>query len=241
MKKVVLFVLCFLFCISLLACNKGEEKTDSAESVELTGNYQELSLLDGMSINTEFLLHANGIEPEAKLKIDEKEGTFQDDCFRGSITVESDKLVCQREEVIAEPLLKQSAQMQMEQFPEAEYIIYKDYLIENSPLSVEIEGGELPNGDFTDCSIWIDWFGYSRYNLGLSDDGYCEIEAFYDLTETDYFYCGSYEIDGNVIIITMNEGDVDSEAIPYDGEAKMALYISDGEIYGTVYQKDSAE
>lgn len=233
MRRLVALLSSVVCCFCISACSQNEP---------LSGDYVDVSFGDPIVIYTDIVSDVEGIEQAPKtLSITEESGnyTFRDNLHSGSCSLNSDSIELHREKVITEnEVEKRPAEILLEQTPDITFLRYKDYLIQNTPLDINKINGKLPvNEKKTDCSLLINNITYKNFTLDLFENGTCEIEATFSST-VNYFYCGTYELEGPLVLLTFTEGksgDIELSG----GSSKMTLYVNEDSVYGTIYKKSN--
>ena len=110
------------------------------------------------------------------------------------------------------------------------YTLYRDYLVSTSAIEYQLVSGTLPAGKPSDCTIRISHIVLTNYTLSFMSNGTCRMDC-----SGDYIYEGTYECDGKIVRLSFTHGTVFEET--FTGNSEMALYISDGEIYDSIYEK----
>lgn len=160
---------------------------------------------------------------------------FRDKMFKGTCDLFDDgEVILKRKEVIAEGAMKSLAELTMDQVPLVFYTLYNDYLISNTAMDVSIIKGDLPAGKQTNCILSLQHITLKNYRLTFAENGVCKMECT-GVGSEKYYYEGSYECDGKMVLLTFTEGTMDGEAMT--GKSEMALYIDDGKVYDSIYKK----
>lgn len=236
MKK--LFALMAVMLL-LAGCSEAEQRTKARPKQKYTqddliGKYVDFSYIDTYGVWADFLTQAT---PEAELVIEQgdSELVFYDSNFRGTCEWSKDGSVrlC-REEIVSQ---LPGNDMIMEMQPSVPYFMYKDYLIGDWTMPIDEVDGDLPNGEYTYCSINFDHSAIQDYTLGFFEDGTCEIESTGVTGDSSEYFEGTYNFDGKIILLTITEGKMDGHEL--SGTCEMALYVDGGKVYSSVYKKIS--
>ncbi len=125
-----------------------------------------------------------------------------------------------------------------------EYIIYKDCLIDKASDVYEITGGEvnISKGKIdTSYECTTESADITEYTSVAfdSEDNYCEIEYYTTFNGkylTEHYYEGTYETDGNLVMIDIDDY-TDSDGVSREGGTFYMYIADDGTLYTTMYKK----
>lgn len=228
MKKIISLTMVLIMSLCSL-CGCGN-------TTDPTGEYENVGI-DTLSVLVMFA--SLDFKRPVSIKIDagDEDYTFTDVSYKGTAKIEEELLVFNREESVSTTeKLKELNNRALEENPHLRrdaYFMYEDYLIsENSSLAVEY--GTLPEKDFADFGVEYA-FDYCPFTMDFFDDGRCEFEGVNAL-EKEVFAEGKYEIDGQIINITLKKYKEEDGEIK-SGNASFALFVAEGKIYDKVHKK----
>lgn len=228
MKKTVsLTLVLFLLICALCGCDNTTDPTGEYENIGIN------------TLSVQVMFSSPDFKRPTSIKIDASENdySFTDISYKGTAAIEEELLVFNREESVATiEKVKEIDNKNLAENPRLRrdaYYMYEGYLIsETSSLAVEY--GTLPEEDFADFGIeYI--FDYTPFAMDFFDDGHCEFEGETAL-EKEIFAEGEYEIDGQIINITLKKYKEEDGEIK-SGNVSFALFMSEGKIYDDVHKK----
>lgn len=228
MKKIVSLTMVLILLLCTL-CGCGN-------TTDPIGEYENVGI-DTTSVQVMF--SSPDFKRPTSIKIDagEKDYSFIDISYKGTAVIEDEMLVLNREESINRiEAVREMENERLEENPSLKrdvYYMYRDHLIsKNSSLAVEY--GTLPEKGFADFGLeYI--FDYTPFAMDFFDDGRCEFEG-ETVLEKEIFAEGEYEIDGQIINITLKKYKEEDGEIK-SGNISFALFMSEGKIYDEVHKK----
>ena len=146
MKKLLLWTVTVLQCITLCACGSQRKNVEAPTLSKdtLIGQYSSASLQDPIGIYTDLLLSETGRQPADKTMISieydsEDELSFCDDMHKGRCDLVDDgTIMLVREAVITnDPMLKKLAETLLQESPIRFYTFDCGYLISDSAMELE--------------------------------------------------------------------------------------------------------
>lgn len=226
MKKAICLVLVLLFCC---LCGCGG-------TTDPTGEYEDVGI-DTLMVQVMFSSADFKRPVSITVESNGDDYSFKDISYKGVAAIEDEMMVFHREESINKiESLKELENKLLENTPSLRkdaYFIYEDYLIsEKSNLALDY--GTLPNGDFADFGVEYT-LDSSPFAIDFFDDGRCEFEG-ESILEKEIFAEGKYEIDGQIINITLEKYKEEDGNIK-TGNISFALFMSKGKIYDGVHKK----
>lgn len=239
MKKFLSQILGLVLCISLVGCGFDED--------DLVGSWQDMSTSAGAVIDS-----------KSDLIIEKSAAglTYSDGNFIGKAALIENILYLTSTEGVNDryqAILDKAKEMG--EVNVGEYVILQENFLVNKDefFNTELEG-EFKPGSKTDCKIRIDYskadFGtdyqsvaYKDGFIELSSDGTCEFEGelentFYGSTSsTVNFYEGTYEVYGNVIVMSFRDIEKTYNTYYTHNTYECAFYFDGYNLYNNVYMK----
>lgn len=237
MKKI--FVLLTALVLMMAGCgNTDQGSQDQTEQIysqdTLKGKYADYSYHDTMSVYASFL---TGKTADITLTIEQEDSelVFNDSNFKGTCEwFEDGSVYFHRKEVVSQ---NHSLNLIMEQQPIDSYFVYKDYLIADWAMEIDDIDGELPDGEYTYCSLSPTHISLMDYSLTFFKDGTCEMNSTGATGNYEEYFAGTYAFDDKIILLTFTEGECYGEEL--SGTCKMALYVDGGKVHSSIYKKVS--
>ena len=265
MKKTTAILLCLCMMLTFVSCTMKnapmQQNNSSAEGTvtttetadtfslnDLVGEYKNIGVEDPLSMYTDFIISVNGEKNEAMDMLYIENGdsgvTFRDYRFYGTCNIPraNSLALCRKgvdidDSIVGAESHRRLAEQEFALIPTDLFIIYNNYLINETDMDILRIDGTLPEKSYSNCIIQLNHLNYNSYRIAFYTDGSCYIDGVQAEIGTKYHFSGTYNIEDKIVNMIFTSGTFDTESI--NGTCEMSLYIDNGKIYDEVFKKIS--